>query len=43
MWEGREGTGIGDNTAEWSHLKASIPMLMSIIISKPFNGGKLAG
>ena len=34
-----------DNTAEWSHLKASIPLLMSIIglAGIPFNWGKLAG
>ena len=33
-----------DNTAEWSHLKASIPLLMSIgLAGIPFNWGKLAG
>ena len=33
-----------DNTVEWSHLKASIPMLMSIGLAWiPFNWDKLAG
>ena len=31
----------GDNKAEWSHLKASIPMLLSInVAGLPFCGGK---
>ena len=31
-----------DNTAEWSHLKASMPMLMSISLAGiPFIGGEL--
>ena len=31
----------GDNTAEWSHLKASLPMILSLSVTGlPFSGGK---
>lgn len=34
----------GDNKAEWSHLKASIPMLLSMnIAGLPFVGGIVTG
>ena len=34
----------GDNKADWSHLKASIPMLLSInIAGLPFAGADIGG
>lgn len=32
----------GDNTAEWGHLKASLPMILTLnLVGLPFSGGEV--
>ncbi len=32
----------GDNTADWGHLKASLPMILTLnLVGLPFSGGEV--